>query len=94
MSHFLAIGVSIAGVIFVSQPGFLFPESSTDSGVYPRGSLRYDLVVVVCLVGAILAAGVFVALHKAGGKYHHFIMTFHFGFSGSKISISPHFNHF
>jgi drug/metabolite transporter (DMT)-like permease len=86
--HFVAIALSVGGVVFVSQPNFIFHSSSQDEGQVPRGSLMYMFVIGVCLCGALCAAATYVVIHKSSGKVSHYRMTFSYAVCGGRNAFS------
>ena len=95
--YWIAILCGFTGVIFVSQPDFIFgyiaipflsgnSDSDTDDdGKASPGSMKYFLAALVCVFGAIAAAFVYAIIRKTGGLVHYQVLVFYYGVVGSML---------
>lgn len=78
---FVSVAVSLVGVALVAKPSFLFGPAEGGGAVYD------PLVVGIALLGAILSAGAYVAVRKAGGAEPALVVVFWFPLVATPLSI-------
>lgn len=94
-----AVLIGFTGVLFVAQPSFIFdlfnnsdPLKFTSNVTevvteYQPGTMDYTTTVLVCLLGAVFSASVYVVIKKSGGSVHFQVLVFYYSFIGSEFNL-------
>jgi drug/metabolite transporter (DMT)-like permease len=76
-----ATAVAVLGVVLVAQPEFLFGAHAAEAS-YATGGARIR-GILVCLLGAWIAAVAYVSIRSAGKGVHFFVLVFSFATFGT-----------
>ena len=95
----IAIILGFLGVLFVAQPKFILDMiqdsqagmdsievSFEEATEYSQpGTIEYFTVVMICIVGAMCAASVYVVLRKSSGSVHYQVFVFYYSIMGGML---------
>eukprot|EP00930_Biecheleria_cincta_P055761 TRINITY_DN42041_c0_g1_i1.p1 TRINITY_DN42041_c0_g1~~TRINITY_DN42041_c0_g1_i1.p1 ORF type:complete len:386 (+),score=58.02 TRINITY_DN42041_c0_g1_i1:46-1203(+) len=87
MLEALAVLTSVAGVLLVSRPPFLFGSDAAEHDSFRTAtSMARAPVVAMCLVGACLNGSIFIIVRHIGKEAHWMSLVFSFSLNGCVLS--------